>query len=223
MALLDEVPAGAEVVASATLLDAGHAVAPLVAVDRGSAMWVRDGLGRTRRVTLERSDAAHGLALLRLGSPLAADVSALDSSEAAPLRTAREPFAGSVAYAAGYAPGDGAAQWPTLSLGFLGRADAAGTAGDRPLGFALPAGTGGGPVFDAAGRWVGVAAAGATDAPRFIPLSALYALAGDPPAAGPAEDKPVRLSADAVYETAMRVALQLILRQTPWNGAPSPP
>jgi Trypsin-like peptidase domain len=219
VASLEELPAASRVVASATWVDALHALAPLSAIAEGQAMWVRDGLGRTRHVSVERSDATLGLALLRLDAPLAGD--------AAPLRAPQAPHPGSVAYAAGYAPGDGTPQWPALAFGFLGRVDAPGGAGsgsnDRSLGFALPAATAGGPVFDAAGRWVGVASAHRGDASRFIPIPALRALLGDGPATVSADEKPARLAADAVYEIAMRLALQLILRQTPWNTAPSTP
>jgi hypothetical protein len=50
----------------------------------------------------------------------------------------------------------GSAAWPVLRQGFF--AGVPGVAPSRPLGLAAPAGPRGGPVFDAAGRWVGVGA-----------------------------------------------------------------
>ena len=159
------------------------------------------------------------MTLLRLQEPLPAGATAL-----AP----RDPFAGSPGFVIGYpAAADSAPAWPTLREGFLGAAD--GRQGLRKLGIAWPSALHGGPVFDAAGRLAGVSLRGAAQgaaAPdpqgaSMLPVSMFRALAQassdllpeprEPPANAAA--LPGRIAADAVYEQALRVALQVIVQR----------
>lgn len=194
------VPDAARAVGSALLLaDGRRAIAPLELVDSASAIWVRNGLGRTVAAHVDRRAAHSGLALLRLD----------DSLERVPSRwAAREAFPGSPAFFA--AAGDGRsaqAAWPRLQLGFLGTPSADGS---RLLGMPLPRGAAGAPVVDGQGRLVGMAMSAHRDGPpRLAGVQELRDLAGDAGAeAGPTA---AAMAVDEIYERALRNSLQLLV------------
>ena len=214
-------PADARTVAAGVLVGGGQAaLVPVTAIDGARRIWVRNGLGRTTEAVLDASAAPalreHGVTLLRLREPLPAWATAL-----AP----RDPFAGSPGFVIGYAASvDSAPAWPTLREGFLGATD--GREGLRKLGIDWPSALRGGPVFDAAGRLAGVSLQGAARAvtvpgpqgASMLPVSMFRTLAqassglpADPPAK--AEAMSSRIAADAAYELALKVALQVIVQR----------
>ena len=203
-----EVPAAARTVGSAVLAGRGAlALVPLATLRDagGQGLWVRNGLGQTTRAQLQ-PDAelkAMGIAMLRLDLPL-------DGSDA--LQTApREPFAGSPGFAVQYAAQqDATAAWPWLTLGFFGAMPSQG-GGARSLGIDLAGGPHGGPVFDAQGRLAGLALPGADGEALLVPALRWQ----DTPAGSQAPVATATAAARAapteqVYESALRVALQVI-------------
>lgn len=192
-------PVRAQTVGTAVLNSDGRsALVPLAAVGGASEIWLRNGLGATVAARVEARDAAIGVARLALSAALPV---------AAELRSApREPFAGSPATMIEYSAGaDDLPAWPLLRQGFLGRMAADGV---RLLGLAAPAGPRGGPVFDAAGRWAGMALPADSGPDRFVQAAALQSLgsAAWPAATAAATAAPL----DAVYETALRITLQVL-------------
>ena len=214
----DAVPADAQGVGSALLLATGDAALVPASVLGASAagdrpIWLRNGLGQTVQARRAGDDESLGLVHLRLATPL----------PITPLATAdREPFGGSPGYMVEYAPASSpAAAWPLLRQGFFARPGS--VPGPRLLGIPAPAGPRGGPVFDAAGQLAGVAMAAADGTDRLLPLALLAerfpALGLTPthpvnPAGLPATAAragPQRADADAVYEQALRHALQVLV------------
>jgi hypothetical protein len=198
-----QVPASARTVGTGVLIDGGHAaLAPLATVGAAQALWLRNGVGDTVSARVASRLDAVGFARLRLDAPLpmAAGFAAAH----------REPFAGSPATTVEFACQDGGdAAWPLLRQGFLGRA--AGESPLRLLGIELPPGPRGGPVFDRAGRLAGIATTHADGRDRFVTVAALAAhgIALSPPAM--AELDPTAAAIDGVYETALRVTLQVLV------------
>jgi hypothetical protein len=196
-------PAGSRVVATATRLgNAALAIAPAAAVSGMTALWVRDGLGRTSAAALERSAEVAGLVVLRLEQP---PVIPPDDH----LAPARPPFPGSIAYAASFMPeADDAPAWPGLVAGFLG----APTGSDRVLRLdaEAPPGSAGGPVFDASGRLIGVTSIDRTQGFNFVPIATLNDGAQLVPAGAPPTAPGGHLPPDAIYERALPLTLQLI-------------
>jgi len=190
----------ARALASAVLLaDGRFALAPSAGLAAGRRLWVRNGMGRTSAATLDRTFAESGLALLVLEQPLPG----LAQFAIAP----RDPFAGSPGFVVDHAASaDATPQWPLLHAGFF----AAGAAGsNRPLGIETSAGSAGAAVFDAGGRWAGIALPGG----RWVTLSQLRSLLGDvlpAPLAGDA-GAPARIGADEVYERSLTVVLQVLV------------
>ncbi|MBT9527857.1 MAG: trypsin-like peptidase domain-containing protein [Rhizobacter sp.] len=200
----DSVPAQARSVGNAILLpDARHAVAPLALIDGGGSLWLRNGLGRTVRAELLRSDAASGLAVLQLATPLDAPA----TLALAP----REPFPGSPGLVVGYrVEADALPAWPKLSTGFLGAAMPDAT--QRRLGIDVPAGSAGSPVFDVAGRLAGIVLP--PSAPGQPGLGRVASLRGvaqqEWPAPAASATTPPAMPVDQLYERALRSSLQLI-------------
>lgn len=199
------VPCHAHVVASGLLLPAGDsAVVPTQAIDKASALWVRDALGRTVSAQVLRVLNETGLAELALDAPLRAAVSPWAVSS-------REPFAGSPEMAIEFVANErtpAEAAWPLLQLGFVGRWQSAGT---YELGADLVSnGPQGGPVYDGAGLLIGVALRGHDGRNTLRAASALRA--AWPSVFGvPSADAPrVSLSPDAIYESAMSAVVQVI-------------
>jgi hypothetical protein len=190
-------PAAARVASSAVLLDGGRALVPASALKTGGRFWVRDGLGRLVQATPERGGTAKGVVTLRL------------KPELPPVEypiAPRDAFPGSPAFLVEYMASPTAQPaWPVLSSGFLGAA--AGAAGDRELGLDIAAGPRGGPVFDAAGRFIGMALPAGKGPGVLVPASRLV-LRAQPNATQDAVAG--RVSVDEIYERALRISLQLI-------------
>jgi hypothetical protein len=198
----------ARLAASGMLLTGGrHALVPWPAVAGAAAVWVRDGLGRTRAAEVVHHAPMLGLAVLRLaGEP--------DRLDRLPW-PARDPFPGSQGFAVEYAtPSDAGAgaSWPLLRAGFVGavRQDW------RRLGIDMPPGPRGGPVFDAAGRLIGMAVSATGEGTDLlIPVSVLRRELGAwLPAVGEAElpqQAAPAVALDEIYERALPVALQVLV------------
>jgi hypothetical protein len=191
-------PTAARCAGSALLIDEGRAaLVPLDLLAGRERLWLRNGLGRTVSARVGERIEALGLARLRLDAPLPAAL----LLRAAP----REPFAGSAGSMVEYAPSaDGAAAWPLLRHGFIGRR---GADDSRRLGLDAPPGPRGGPLFDAAGRLAGVALPGRGTPERWLPVAAL-------PLALPPHDAALPLALDAVYELGLLAALQVLIDPT---------
>lgn len=199
------IPAAAQAVASGVLLSGGQRVlAPAASVGDKRQVWLRNGLGKVAAARAVRVLPGLGLVLLDLEQPLASDGLAHRIPE-------RDAFPGSPGFAIEFS---GAAEatpaWPLLRIGFLGRPTA--TPSIYELGIATPRGPRGGPVFDHAGRLVGVAVADAASATnRLVLVSRLAeeigAPLGTPVPAAPTERKPV----DEIYEQALATTVQVIV------------
>lgn len=182
--------AGSRSAGSALLAaDGARAYAPAALLAGARTLWLRDGLGRTVQGSAGRT-LDGGVVELALAPALPAP---------ADFETAtRAPFAGSPGVTVEYAPAaEAAPSWPLLRAGFFGR--------EGRLGLDVPPGPRGGPVFDLAGRVQGIALPAADGADRLLPAAAFL------PPTPPAEARPARLPQDALYERALRVALQLVL------------
>jgi len=191
----------ARAVGSGVLMDAGrHAALPAPLAHGARQLWVRNGMGQTRQATVVAGSGDAGVTVVRLDAALP-DAPALQWLE-------RAPFAGSPAFAMEFAPGsDATPAWPLLRQCFFARA-----AAGQPGGLLLDAAPGprGGPVFDAQGRLAGMAVPGAAGGTAWVPVSS-FQLPGAPVNAAPAAAAPLpRVMADALYETGLRVALQVL-------------
>lgn len=131
----------------------------LIPLSRSNAdqtkVWLRNGLGQVSAATVMQRLPRLGLTIVRLASPLPLpDGFAIATAEA---------FPGSVGYAVQYSVFDGkpnsAPAWPQLHVGFVGGMAVPQNAAsqDRLLGIGLQNDARGGPVFNAAGHWIGVA------------------------------------------------------------------
>ena len=192
-------PSTARVIGSGCYVDGGRHV--LAASGEADVRWVRDGLGRTRVARTLRSDLVLGLALL------AVEIDAHDLP--APPRPPADAFPGSPACAVEFAHDRASEQaaWPWLRNGFIGMP--VGTSPERQLGIELPDGPRGGPVFDLAGRWLGVhRRVGASD--HLVPLGALQPLLSGLELAPPTTAAP-RLPPDQLYEGALRWTVQVLV------------
>ncbi len=161
------------------------------------AVRVRNGVGETRAASVVDSTGPDGVVRLRLSQPLPWPPGLLLSP--------RAPFAGSPLAVVEFGISEeGSAVWPQLVQGFAGRL---GPDGSASLGVELAPGGRGGPVFDRAGRLAGIAlpAAGGPDRLRTLELP------GEPPAAGAEPAAVAAAPIDAVYESALRVTLQILL------------
>ncbi len=205
-------PAVARVVGSAVLLQDGkQALVPLALLTQsgkpGQKIWLRNGLGLLAVGTVAKRLPAAGVALVKLSQtlPVPDDFWVVD----------KEPFPGSPGYAMEYvsnpaAGKDAAPAWPLLRLGFLGgMVTSAGT--DRALGIDMPAGPRGGPVFDGAGRLVGMAVRGKPGAvDQLATVTQLQQALGEPLGAVMPKSAPTTATADRIYENGLKVSLQVI-------------
>jgi hypothetical protein len=224
------VSASADSVATALLFDRGRlALAPSAALAGARRVWVRNGLGVTTPAARQNDLAALGLTVLKLSAPLAMPEQLSVAG--------RDAFAGSQGRLVFYAPGSGGRdgttssgpRWPLLVSGFIGNAvDApvsarsSGSSGSSAvarrhhLGVSnLPA-VRGAPVFDAAGRLVGIANS-SRNGNLLIPLDALQRALGPrasrlgtlsiPGAVTPGMEQPL----DVSYEQFMHQALQVLV------------
>lgn len=193
------IDAAARGVASGILIDDGRrALVPLAAVDAARAIWLRNGPGETRRADIEARDAGLGMARLKFSNRF-------DVKGALPDPAPRDPFAGSPAIALGYVAA-ATPSWPQTTIGFLGRQ----APGLRALGLEVPGDAPGGPVFDSAGRWIGIAQRRPDGVATLLPVSALHALRGDlPVATDDARPRPVPV--DGIYERGLRSTVQVLV------------
>ena len=202
-------PATARMVGSAVLVGNGTAaLLPLGLLPRSGRLWLRNGMGQLVQGRAKKRLTAMGVALVRLERPLPV---------AKEFRlAARDAFPGSAGFAVEYvsAP-DAAPAWPVLRSGFLGSAGA--DSAERLLGIDMPAGARGGPVFDGAGQFIGVALPGAgSGGDRLLPVTQLTKALGTAMTAGSMQEpgsstgpKP-RASVDMIYELSLRTSLQVI-------------
>jgi hypothetical protein len=209
------VPArGARVAGGAVLVGDGRlALAPRPALHGARAVWLRNGLGQTvkarRDPDLEALAPELRLAVLRLDAPL--------RTIPMPAPPTRDPFPGSPGCVVTFGPArDAMPGWPRLHLGFHGMPEARGPLRDLGIEVALPRSPQGGAVFDAAGRWVGIALPDADGRPRAAMLSALPPALWHRPDGAEAAGLPTpapghRAPLDEVYERALSITLQLIL------------
>ncbi|MBC7940409.1 MAG: hypothetical protein H7Z19_11695 [Chitinophagaceae bacterium] len=106
---------------------------------------------------------------------------------------------------------DAQAAWPLLQQGFFGRPLMA--ADDRLLGIDLTPGPRGGPVFDARGHLVGMAVPGADGRDRLVSIDVMTRHGpGIPDVAPAAAGAGERVPVDRLYETGLRMALQVLVQ-----------
>lgn len=199
------VPTHAQALGSGLLLDGGrHALVPLDPNQDGATqLWVRNGLGQASAAHLVKRFEPNGLALLSLDTPLPTAQSSLR-------RAPRDAFAGSPASAFSYLSTPSAqAAWPAMHRGFLGRLST--TSHQQALGVELPKAARGGPVFDQAGRWIGIALAGQDDEPHLASLGTLQAALGPWFEAVPVQQQGLPLALDQQYELALPLTVQLLV------------
>jgi tetratricopeptide (TPR) repeat protein len=195
-----QLPSEAAVRGGAVLLgDGHHALAPLRLLEGARTLWLRDGLGHTVAARRLRNDPAAGVALLALDAGLAPPGLAY---AAAPLRAGRSGFAVAQVPQLGQAH----PAWPWLFRGFIGQVSA--RDGRQALGIDVPPMADGVLVLDAEGRVAGIGLLG----PRGMQLepAARWQESNAPATDSAAVSPATTLPADAVYERALRVALQLI-------------
>ena len=198
-------PASARIAGSALLLPGGMAaLMPLSLLPRSGRLWLRNGLGQLAKASVEKRLTALGVAKIRLerALPMAKEFRVV----------ARDAFPGSAGFAVEYvsAP-DASPAWPLLRTGFLG--GASGDSGARLLGIDMPAGPRGGPVFDGAGQFIGLALPGVSGlgGDRLVAASQLKRALGSALLFAPATAGPMpREAVDKIYEASLRSALQVI-------------
>ena len=210
----------ARVVGSATLIDidtaqreknenphSRHALVPLALVPASGKLWLRNGLGLTTQARAIKRLPKHGVAVVALATalPLPNEFWAAD----------KEPFPGSPGYAVEYVASKTAADagpaWPILRTGFMGGM-VSNTDDQRLLGVDMPAGPRGGPVFDGAGRLVGVAmrASSSQHADQLLSVITLQKALGKAVAPAMPAGAPTAASADKIYENSLKSSLQVI-------------
>ena len=199
-------PKSARVVGNGVLLHSGQeALVPLALLPRSGKLWLRNGLGQLATARVTQRLPALGVARLRLGRalPVAQDLWAAE----------RDAFPGSVGYLVEFvAAPDAAPAWPVLRTGFLGGVSSDGAR--RLLGIDVPAGPRGGPVFDSAGRLLGLALKGASSKPgapdHLLTASALPSKLRKALAPPAPKDADARSAMDKIYESSLKTTLQLI-------------
>ncbi|RTL29533.1 MAG: hypothetical protein EKK47_13010 [Burkholderiales bacterium] len=195
------------------------------------AWWARNGLGQTMPIALEAPSVDGLVSVWRVVGKLS------------PVRfqlAARDAFAGSPAYALSYAMGrvetpaatpsestTAPAAWPLMRMGFAGRTDdklgpllgVEGLHGPWSRGDdAIHPNPMGGPVWNAQGRWIGMALAGASgqEPDRLWSQSAWRRwsrIDASPASAGMA--LPTPMPVDEIYEQSLLTCLQLLTSVEP--------
>ena len=205
------IPPAARILGSAVLLQNGkQALVPLsllpVAHKRSNKLWLRNGLGILAHGTVTKRLPTVGLALVQLSTALPVPDDFLVAE--------KESFPGSPGYAVEYVAGtdrvkDAAPAWPILRLGFLGAITP--SRSERMLGIDMPVGPRGGPVFDGAGRLIGIAIHGKANTSDQL-VSTLAAQNAMGQMIAPNQPKSVGsvATADSIYENSLKIALQVI-------------
>jgi hypothetical protein len=190
-------------VASGVLTDsADFALTASAAVARARGVWIRDGLGRVAAAHLMAGTGTPDIATLQLTSPLAKLPEPL-------ALVARDPFPGSPAYVAGYAASaDDQPAWPLMRPGFLGASVA--TPGIYALGIEVPAGFGGGAVFDLTGALAGLVVRDPAGGHRILLASRLRAAFAAMPSVQ-VQPPQRRMAPDEIYELAMPRVVQVLV------------
>jgi len=194
-------PANARVAGSGVLLAPGtQALVPLALMPRSGVVWVRNGLGQLARARLRQRLPELGLALVQLHTALPAADTVWGASN--------DAFPGSVGHAVEYAAApDATPAWPLLRTGFMGAAQG----NNRLLGIDMPPGPRGGPVFDAAGRLLGLARPGQPGQPdQWVTVRQLRKALGKQVAPPPPTGEVTPTSMDKIYESSLRLTLQLM-------------
>ncbi|MCV2355218.1 serine protease [Paucibacter sp. B2R-40] len=204
LAIGADLPAHAQAVGSGLLLDGGRlALVPLAPSQAATQLWLRNGLGHTSAARLVQTFDNLGLALLSLDKPLPTAQSTLS-------RAPRDAFAGSPATSFAYlATPSAQAAWPAMHRGFLGRISAANN--QQAVGVELPIAPRGGPVFDQAGRWIGLVLPNQAGEPQLLPLSVLQAQLGTSFTDVPVLQAGRPIALDQQYEQALPLTLQLLV------------
>jgi hypothetical protein len=196
-------PKHARVAGSAVLLSDGRqALAPLVLIPASDRVLVRNGLGQLSQARILRRHAGLGVAVLTLEQAL--PVAGALQSHTGPV------FPGSAGYAIEYVANATAdAAWPMMSIGFIGAPS--GTGKQLTLGIALKDGSGGGPVFDASGRLLGMAVSRNPQRPLdLVSVQDLQTVLGKPLAPPAPSGVAARAVLDQMYEAGLLTGLQLI-------------
>ena len=194
-------PTGAlRVNGSATLVDGGRrALTSRAVVGDAARLWLRDGLGRVAAARIARRLDEIGLVGLELDPALDGGSIALPD---------RDPFPGSPAFAVEFARDEAALPaWPQLHVGFLGAPSGEGV---YRLGIDAADDASGGPVYDAAGRLVGVTVNDRGHAVLLAP-SRLRRLIDAAGAAAPVSGGSGRLAVDEIYERSLRAVAQVLV------------
>lgn len=218
------VPANVVMVATGLLLDGSRTVlVPLRALQGATSIWVRSSLGAARAATIMRwvdsanvyanaiAGAGTGMALLTLTEPLT-----LPPQHPGLLRAPADAFAGSPGHVVGMLPSPEAAPaWPAMNTGFVGRITASGVQG---LAIETARSLPGAPVFDRAGRWIGVvgashgeASGNANRGKSLVPLTQLSSVLGDTLLAVPIAVNSANLTPADTYERALPLVLQVMV------------
>lgn len=193
----------ARVVGSATLLhDGRHALVPVALLSGAGRVWLRNGLGQLTPVAPPWRALTPDLALVTLTNALPV----ADDPGVAP----DDPLPGRRAYTVEYVPAPHAdPAWPVLRVGSWGEAFA---------------GTGGGPVWDATGRLIGVALSrGEAGSPGWLGMSGLYSALSSPKLAPQSEAFGTVTGTDPrggdaiprIYERGLKTSLQVIATPSP--------
>jgi hypothetical protein len=197
------VPSTARRLASGVLVNHGRSVLTVGdVIEAGHSLWVRQSVGRVSRARLARDFGASGIVELEL-------LAALPAAEDELISAARDPFPGSPAFLMAFIGARNAAPvWPTLRVSFLG-SPAMGEARYR-LGIDAAGAAQGGPVFDVAGRWIGMSMGDADGTHGLVLASELRRLGAIAHLAAGATDVTRAMPLDEVYERGLRIAVEVL-------------
>jgi hypothetical protein len=184
-----------------------YAMVPLALLPKGGRLWVRNGIGLLSQAKVVQRLPSSGVALLKLATalPLPSEYWAAD----------KEPFPGSPGYAVEFvapkAATGAAPAWPVLRTGFVGGMVSR-TSSARLLGIDMPTGARGGPVFDGAGRLIGIAirASGGLGGDQLVTTASLQKTHGKPMAPTMPAGTSTASTADKIYENSLKTSLQFI-------------
>jgi S1-C subfamily serine protease len=199
----DKMPASARTAASGVLIDGGRKVlTSAAALGRAPRIWVRNGIGASSPASFVRMLPDGDLAELELERPL---------QDARIAMSARAPYPGSPGFTVEFAaPGRASPAWPVLRLGFLGRMDPL-YPGIYALGIDMPVGARGGPVFDAAGRLIGIAVTDHMGRDKLVSIArANEGLSGNQREISKTAEVE-RREVDEIYERALMNTVQVIV------------